>query len=98
MKLSRFCYAVQLLRVVSSADGMHSLSLESPPMDLGMSDPTAWATAMNNLGMAPMGITGDPLLSGRWSSWASPASANMPSLIFLALTCVRDPLLLKHSV
>ncbi|KAJ6663277.1 hypothetical protein lerEdw1_010413 [Lerista edwardsae] len=44
-------------------DGMHSLSLESPPMDLGMSDPDAWATAMNNLGMAPMGITGDPLLS-----------------------------------
>ncbi|XP_060105947.1 ecto-NOX disulfide-thiol exchanger 2 isoform X3 [Heteronotia binoei] len=31
-------------------------------MDLGMSDPAAWATAMNNLGMAPMGITGDPIL------------------------------------
>nr|XP_056715200.1 ecto-NOX disulfide-thiol exchanger 2 isoform X2 [Euleptes europaea] len=31
-------------------------------MDLGMSDPAAWATAMNNLGMAPVGITGDPIL------------------------------------
>uniref|UniRef100_A0A803T6A9 RRM domain-containing protein n=2 Tax=Anolis carolinensis TaxID=28377 RepID=A0A803T6A9_ANOCA len=37
--------------------------LDSPPMDLGMSDPTAWATAMNNLGIAPVGIAGDPLLS-----------------------------------
>nr|XP_056715199.1 ecto-NOX disulfide-thiol exchanger 2 isoform X1 [Euleptes europaea] len=37
-------------------------NLESPPMDLGMSDPAAWATAMNNLGMAPVGITGDPIL------------------------------------
>ncbi|XP_044283294.1 ecto-NOX disulfide-thiol exchanger 2 isoform X4 [Varanus komodoensis] len=43
-------------------DGIQTLSLESPPMDLGMSDPTAWATAMNNLGMAPMGMAGDPLL------------------------------------
>uniref|UniRef100_A0A8C9FXC5 RRM domain-containing protein n=1 Tax=Pavo cristatus TaxID=9049 RepID=A0A8C9FXC5_PAVCR len=31
-------------------------------MGLPMSDPTAWATAMNNLGMAPMGMTGQPLL------------------------------------
>uniref|UniRef100_A0A670Y3R6 Ecto-NOX disulfide-thiol exchanger 2 n=1 Tax=Pseudonaja textilis TaxID=8673 RepID=A0A670Y3R6_PSETE len=31
-------------------------------MDLSMSDPTAWTTAMNNLGMAPMGMTADPPL------------------------------------
>ncbi|XP_033370049.1 ecto-NOX disulfide-thiol exchanger 2 [Parus major] len=31
-------------------------------MGLPMSDPSAWATAMNNLGMAPMGMTGQPLL------------------------------------
>uniref|UniRef100_A0A8V5HAX6 Uncharacterized protein n=1 Tax=Melopsittacus undulatus TaxID=13146 RepID=A0A8V5HAX6_MELUD len=31
-------------------------------MGLPMSDPTAWATAMNNLGMAPLGMTGQPLL------------------------------------
>uniref|UniRef100_A0ACB8FY97 Ecto-NOX disulfide-thiol exchanger 2 n=1 Tax=Sphaerodactylus townsendi TaxID=933632 RepID=A0ACB8FY97_9SAUR len=37
-------------------------NLESPPMDLGISDPAAWATAMNNLGMAPVGITGEPIL------------------------------------
>uniref|UniRef100_A0A8C3J2E3 Ecto-NOX disulfide-thiol exchanger 2 n=1 Tax=Calidris pygmaea TaxID=425635 RepID=A0A8C3J2E3_9CHAR len=31
-------------------------------MGLPMSDPSAWSTAMNNLGMAPMGMTGQPLL------------------------------------
>uniref|UniRef100_A0A674A4R3 Ecto-NOX disulfide-thiol exchanger 2 n=1 Tax=Salmo trutta TaxID=8032 RepID=A0A674A4R3_SALTR len=33
------------------------------PMTMPMSDPNAWATAMNNLGMAPMGMTGQPLMS-----------------------------------
>ncbi|XP_058515080.1 ecto-NOX disulfide-thiol exchanger 2 isoform X1 [Ochotona princeps] len=31
-------------------------------MTLPMSDPAAWATAMNNLGMAPLGISGQPIL------------------------------------
>ncbi|XP_016041009.1 ecto-NOX disulfide-thiol exchanger 2 isoform X7 [Erinaceus europaeus] len=31
-------------------------------MTLPMSDPTAWTTAMNNLGMAPLGIAGQPIL------------------------------------
>lgn len=39
-----------------------------------MSDPTAWATAMNNLGMAPLGMTGQPLLPGTRLTWAVPAS------------------------
>ncbi|CAG5989657.1 unnamed protein product [Menidia menidia] len=30
-----------------------------------MSDPNPWATAMNNLGMPPMGIGGQPLMPGR---------------------------------
>ncbi|NWW82363.1 ENOX2 protein, partial [Climacteris rufus] len=45
-----------------STDGGRNLSLDSIPMGLPMSDPSAWATAMNNLGMAPMGMTGQPLL------------------------------------
>ncbi|KAK2527421.1 Enox2, partial [Columba guinea] len=44
------------------ADGGRNLNLDSVLMGLPMSDPTAWATAMNNLGMAPMGMTGQPLL------------------------------------
>ncbi|XP_042742326.1 ecto-NOX disulfide-thiol exchanger 2 isoform X1 [Lagopus leucura] len=47
---------------VPPADGGRNLSLDSISMGLPMSDPTAWATAMNNLGMAPMGMTGQPLL------------------------------------
>ncbi|XP_039186711.1 ecto-NOX disulfide-thiol exchanger 2 isoform X3 [Crotalus tigris] len=43
-------------------DSIQPLSLDSSPMDLGMSDPTAWTTAMNNLGMAPIGMTADPPL------------------------------------
>ncbi|XP_062819821.1 ecto-NOX disulfide-thiol exchanger 2 isoform X4 [Anolis carolinensis] len=50
-------------RAAGPTDSIQTLSLDSPPMDLGMSDPTAWATAMNNLGIAPVGIAGDPLLS-----------------------------------
>ncbi|XP_077165393.1 ecto-NOX disulfide-thiol exchanger 2 isoform X1 [Paroedura picta] len=49
-------------RTTLPADAVQNLNLESPPVDLAMSDPAAWATAMNNLGMAPMGISGDPIL------------------------------------
>ncbi|KYO26584.1 ecto-NOX disulfide-thiol exchanger 1 isoform A [Alligator mississippiensis] len=47
---------------IPPADGVRNLNLDSTPMGLPMSDPAAWATAMNNLGMAPMGMTGQPLL------------------------------------
>ncbi|KAM9513730.1 ecto-NOX disulfide-thiol exchanger 2-like isoform 7-T11 [Salvelinus alpinus] len=40
------------------------MSMDSNPMPMPMSDPNAWATAMNNLGMAPMNMTGQPLMSG----------------------------------
>nr|XP_046179762.1 ecto-NOX disulfide-thiol exchanger 2-like isoform X3 [Oncorhynchus gorbuscha] len=44
-------------------EGIHNMSMDSSPMTMPMSDPNAWATAMNNLGMAPMGMTGQPLMS-----------------------------------
>ncbi|XP_078544480.1 ecto-NOX disulfide-thiol exchanger 2 isoform X3 [Lissotriton helveticus] len=47
---------------MTPGDGVRSLTIDSNAMALPMSDPTAWATAMNNLGMTPMGITGQPLL------------------------------------
>uniref|UniRef100_A0A8C7IV36 Ecto-NOX disulfide-thiol exchanger 2 n=1 Tax=Oncorhynchus kisutch TaxID=8019 RepID=A0A8C7IV36_ONCKI len=40
---------------------IHNMSMDSSQMTMPMSDPNAWATAMNNLGMAPM--TGQPLMS-----------------------------------
>ncbi|KAM3866758.1 ecto-NOX disulfide-thiol exchanger 2 isoform 1-T1 [Diretmus argenteus] len=36
--------------------------MDSNSMSIPLSDPNAWATAMNNLGMPPMGMTGQPLL------------------------------------
>ncbi|XP_074924810.1 ecto-NOX disulfide-thiol exchanger 2 isoform X6 [Chelonoidis abingdonii] len=45
-----------------SANGVRNLNADSTPMGLPMSDLTAWATAMNNLGMGPMGMSGQPLL------------------------------------
>nr|XP_019571711.1 PREDICTED: ecto-NOX disulfide-thiol exchanger 2 isoform X6 [Rhinolophus sinicus] len=47
---------------VPSADNSRTLNVDSTAMTLPMSDPTAWATAMNNLGMAPLGIAGQPIL------------------------------------
>ncbi|KAJ8338556.1 hypothetical protein SKAU_G00375220 [Synaphobranchus kaupii] len=43
-------------------EGIRNIAMESSPMGMPMSDPNAWATAMNNLGMAPMGLAGQPLL------------------------------------
>ncbi|XP_045144290.1 ecto-NOX disulfide-thiol exchanger 2 [Echinops telfairi] len=48
--------------VVLEADSTRTLNVDATAMTLPMSDPTAWATAMNNLGMAPMGIAGQPIL------------------------------------
>lgn len=45
-----------------SADKSRTLNVDSTAMTLPMSDPTAWATAMNNLGMTPLGIAGQPIL------------------------------------
>uniref|UniRef100_A0A2K6C7H5 Ecto-NOX disulfide-thiol exchanger 2 n=1 Tax=Macaca nemestrina TaxID=9545 RepID=A0A2K6C7H5_MACNE len=50
------------LWVYEIADNSRTLNVDSTAMTLPMSDPTAWATAMNNLGMAPLGIAGQPIL------------------------------------
>ncbi|KAK2834250.1 hypothetical protein Q7C36_014951 [Tachysurus vachellii] len=44
-------------------EGLRNIAMDSSSLGMPMSDPNAWATAMNNLGMAPMGITGQPLMS-----------------------------------
>ncbi|XP_070769046.1 ecto-NOX disulfide-thiol exchanger 2 isoform X2 [Enoplosus armatus] len=38
------------------------MTMDSNSMTMPMSDPNAWATAMNNLGMPPIGMTGQPLM------------------------------------
>lgn len=46
------------------ADGICNMTMDSNSMTMPMSDPNAWATAMNNLGMPPIGISGQQLLPG----------------------------------
>lgn len=46
------------------AEGICNMTMDSNSITMPMSDPNAWATAMNNLGMPPMGITGQPLMPG----------------------------------
>ncbi|XP_017341279.1 ecto-NOX disulfide-thiol exchanger 2 isoform X6 [Ictalurus punctatus] len=45
------------------SEGLRNIAMDSSSLGMPMSDPNAWATAMNNLGMAPMGMTGQPLMS-----------------------------------
>lgn len=49
---------------VTLAEGICNMSMDSNSMTMPMSDPNAWATAMNNLGMPPIGITGQQLMPG----------------------------------
>ncbi|XP_052005242.1 ecto-NOX disulfide-thiol exchanger 2-like isoform X3 [Xyrauchen texanus] len=43
-------------------EGLRNIAMDSNSLPMPMSDPNAWATAMNNLGMAPMGMNGQPIL------------------------------------
>ncbi|KAK2848886.1 hypothetical protein Q5P01_008720 [Channa striata] len=43
-------------------EGICNMTMDSNSMTMPMSDPNAWATAMNNLGMPPIGLTGQPLM------------------------------------
>ncbi|KAM7000378.1 ecto-NOX disulfide-thiol exchanger 2-like isoform 2-T2 [Tautogolabrus adspersus] len=43
-------------------EGICNMTMDSNSMTMPLSDPNPWATAMNNLGMPPMGITGQQLM------------------------------------
>ncbi|RXM97549.1 Ecto-NOX disulfide-thiol exchanger 1 [Acipenser ruthenus] len=47
----------------TAADGLRSEAADTAHISMSVADPTAWATAMNNLGIIPMGLTGQHLLS-----------------------------------
>ncbi|XP_039504354.1 ecto-NOX disulfide-thiol exchanger 2 isoform X1 [Pimephales promelas] len=44
-------------------EGLRNIAMDSNSLAMPMSDPNAWATAMNNLGMPPMSINGQPIMS-----------------------------------
>ncbi|KAK3543032.1 hypothetical protein QTP70_008716 [Hemibagrus guttatus] len=49
--------------MASAADGIGGLGTEQTHVNVPVADPSAWATAMNNLGIMPMGLTGQQLVS-----------------------------------
>ncbi|KAK6485339.1 ecto-NOX disulfide-thiol exchanger 1 isoform X2 [Huso huso] len=49
--------------MAGAADGLRSEAADTAHISMSVADPTAWATAMNNLGIIPMGLTGQHLLS-----------------------------------
>ncbi|KAK1167630.1 ecto-NOX disulfide-thiol exchanger 1 isoform X2 [Acipenser oxyrinchus oxyrinchus] len=49
--------------MAGAADGFRSEAADTAHISMSVADPTAWATAMNNLGIVPMGLTGQHLLS-----------------------------------
>ncbi|XP_041128312.1 ecto-NOX disulfide-thiol exchanger 1-like isoform X3 [Polyodon spathula] len=49
--------------MAGAADGLRSEAVDPAHISMSVADPTAWATAMNNLGIGPMGLTGQHLLS-----------------------------------
>lgn len=51
----------------AAADGLGSIAIDATQLNMSVTDPTAWATAMNNLGMVPVGLPGQQLVSGKLS-------------------------------
>ncbi|XP_032467523.1 ecto-NOX disulfide-thiol exchanger 1 isoform X3 [Phocoena sinus] len=49
--------------MAAAADGLGSLAIDTTQLNMSVTDPTAWATAMNNLGMVPVGLPGQQLVS-----------------------------------
>ncbi|XP_035308175.1 ecto-NOX disulfide-thiol exchanger 1 isoform X2 [Cricetulus griseus] len=53
----------ELPQMMAAADGLGSIALDTTQLNMSVTDPTAWATAMNNLGMVPVGLPGQQLVS-----------------------------------
>ncbi|XP_006166543.1 ecto-NOX disulfide-thiol exchanger 1 isoform X1 [Tupaia chinensis] len=49
--------------MAAAADGLGSIAIDTTQLNMAVTDPTAWATAMNNLGMVPVGLPGQQLVS-----------------------------------
>lgn len=53
-----------LFLLFAAADGAGGLGSEQNHLSVPVADHGPWATAMNNLGILPVGISGQPLVSG----------------------------------
>ncbi|XP_023650647.1 ecto-NOX disulfide-thiol exchanger 2 isoform X3 [Paramormyrops kingsleyae] len=79
------------------------MTMESSQMGMPMSDPNAWATAMNNLGMAPMNMPGQPLMSDFDPSLSmmagiAPMNPMMPGLGIVPPPITQDMPVVKEII
>ncbi|KAM3934349.1 ecto-NOX disulfide-thiol exchanger 1 isoform 2-T2 [Leptodactylus fuscus] len=51
------------VKTMATADALGSIAIDATHLTMSVTDPTAWATAMNNLGMVPVGLAGQQLVS-----------------------------------
>ncbi|XP_052010792.1 ecto-NOX disulfide-thiol exchanger 2-like isoform X4 [Xyrauchen texanus] len=77
--------------------------MDSNSLAMPMSDPSAWATAMNNLGMAPMGMTGQPIISDfdpnlGMMTGIAPMNPMMPGLGIVPPSVSQDMPIVKEIV
>ncbi|XP_077200189.1 ecto-NOX disulfide-thiol exchanger 1 isoform X1 [Paroedura picta] len=47
----------------AAAEDLGTLSLDTTQLNMAVTDPAAWATAMNNLGIVPVGLAGQQLVT-----------------------------------
>ncbi|XP_078067727.1 ecto-NOX disulfide-thiol exchanger 2-like isoform X2 [Mustelus asterias] len=85
------------------ADDFKNLALDSSPLGMSLSDPTTWATAMNNLGMGSMGMTGQPLMPEfdrglRMMTGIAPINPMMPGLGIVPPSIHQDMLVVKEII
>ncbi|KAM6953484.1 ecto-NOX disulfide-thiol exchanger 2 [Aplochiton taeniatus] len=77
--------------------------MDSSSMPMPMSDPNAWATAMNNLGMAPISMTGPPLMpdfdpSMGMMTGMAPMNPMMPGLGMVPPPLSQDLPIIKEII
>ncbi|KAM4622041.1 ecto-NOX disulfide-thiol exchanger 2-like isoform 2-T2 [Polymixia lowei] len=79
------------------------MTMDSSSMTMPMSDPSAWATAMNNLGMAPMSMTAQPLIPDfdpglGMMAGIAPMNPMMPGLGMVAPPLSQDSPVVKEII
>ncbi|XP_052010791.1 ecto-NOX disulfide-thiol exchanger 2-like isoform X3 [Xyrauchen texanus] len=84
-------------------EGLRNIAMDSNSLAMPMSDPSAWATAMNNLGMAPMGMTGQPIISDfdpnlGMMTGIAPMNPMMPGLGIVPPSVSQDMPIVKEIV
>ncbi|PWA18710.1 hypothetical protein CCH79_00005725, partial [Gambusia affinis] len=83
--------------------GICNMTMDSNSMAMPMSDPNPWAAAMNNMGMPPIGMTGQPLLPDfdpnlGMMAGITPINPMMPGLSMVPTPVSQDVPVVKEII